>query len=311
MTDSTLKKCFVICPIGEPNSDARIWSDDIFFHLIDPVAQSFGYHARRAIDESRPGEITTNIIEDIIDADLVIADLTFHNANVFYELALRHAQGTPFFHVAASGTKVPFDISTINTVFIDQRSFGSIEATRKDLQRHFQAVSDGIASFDNPVKRHQQKLKADQSGDPLEKRVVAIEEQVGQIARQQREQIGEPNPFKRALADSRFAATNQRLLRAQDREIDKILTRNQFKLIFNPETGASKFITFLEDGVIGEGRNRNEARWRVVDGQLEILDSNNEVHSRFIFVNSNNSFHHTNDPDTRSIRGQSIVVENV
>ncbi len=120
MAEARSNRCFVICPIGEPDSEQRKWSDDIFAGLIAPLAKDHGYHAWRAIDDTRPGEITTKIIGDIVEADLVVADLSFHNANVFYELAIRHAQGLPFIHVAAAGTKIPFDIYTLNTVFIDR-----------------------------------------------------------------------------------------------------------------------------------------------------------------------------------------------
>jgi hypothetical protein len=44
-----VKKCFVICPIGEPNSLERAWSDDVFDSVISPIAMEFNYAARRAI----------------------------------------------------------------------------------------------------------------------------------------------------------------------------------------------------------------------------------------------------------------------
>src|ERR1022692_4408586 len=116
-TSTTAKSCFVVCPIGDAGSKERAWSDDILQNFIQPLAKDFGYAARRAIDESRPGEITTRMISDLMEADLVIGDLTFNNANVFYEMAVRHAQGKPFIHIAQIGTTIPFDISDISTVY--------------------------------------------------------------------------------------------------------------------------------------------------------------------------------------------------
>jgi len=49
----------------------------------------------RADKISEPGIITTQIIGHIVDAELVIADLTDKNPNVFYELAIRHAIRNP------------------------------------------------------------------------------------------------------------------------------------------------------------------------------------------------------------------------
>lgn len=79
------KSCFVICPIGADGSDERLWSDDISKNLIEPMAQEFGYSSRRSNDKPEPGEIKARVVKDVINADLVVADLTFRNANVFYE----------------------------------------------------------------------------------------------------------------------------------------------------------------------------------------------------------------------------------
>jgi len=305
MADMVSKHCFVICPIGEPGSEERAWSDDILRSFIEPVANEFGYEARRAIDESRPGEITTNMIADIINADLVVADLTFHNANVFYELAVRHARGTPFVHVAKINTKIPFDISTINTIFIDRSTFAAVDKSRADLRAHFRSISDQTASFDNPVKRFQQKLQADQTGDPIAKRLLNVEEQVATLAR---ESVEAKRPQKLFPMPSRFETVNSQVTRQIHEEMRQLLLGNRFKLIFNPISGASKTITFLEDGSIGEGRNQNESTWRIADGMLEILQSDNTVHSRFIYVGNNKAFYHAGG-DLPSIKGQSIVLE--
>jgi hypothetical protein len=59
------------------------------------------------------------VVQDLTEADLVIADLTYLNANVFYELAVRHSTAKPFIHVCRRGTKIPFDVATISTIEID------------------------------------------------------------------------------------------------------------------------------------------------------------------------------------------------
>jgi hypothetical protein len=82
------KKCFVISPIGDENSDTRKRSDQIFTYVIEKAVSGFGYTLLRADKISRPGIITSQIIEHILEDELV--DLTGRNPNVFYELALRH-----------------------------------------------------------------------------------------------------------------------------------------------------------------------------------------------------------------------------
>jgi hypothetical protein len=92
MADNT---CFVIAPIGEPASEIRKRSDQVFTYVITPAVQECGYTALRADQISEPGLIDSQVIERIVNDPLVIADLTGHNPNVFYELALRHALSLP------------------------------------------------------------------------------------------------------------------------------------------------------------------------------------------------------------------------
>lgn len=85
------------------------------------------------------------------------------------------------------------------------------------------------------------------------------------------------------------------------------LVDKEWILIFNPIHGRSKRITFLVNGEIGAGKNQNESYWRIVNGRLEILNSQKKVFSRFAFDNVQGRFNHTDEEDTLSIRGQVIV----
>jgi hypothetical protein len=87
-----------------------------------------------------------------------------------------------------------------------------------------------------------------------------------------------------------------------------VLTTRRWMLYFNPPS-RSKPITFLADGLIAEGKNKNEHSWRVLDGKLELLQENGQVHSRFEYNARSGSFVHTNDSDTHSIKGQYIIAE--
>ena len=89
------KVCFVISPIHDRDTDVRKRSDQTIRHLIDPVVKEFGYDVKRSDGETRAGFITTQVIRRLVEAPLVIADLTDHNPNVFYELAIRHASRSP------------------------------------------------------------------------------------------------------------------------------------------------------------------------------------------------------------------------
>jgi hypothetical protein len=111
-----MKKCFVITPIGSEGSETRQKSDDVLKYIIKPALEEIGYHVERADESSDSGSISKSIIQNILTNDLVIADLTGHNPNVFYELAIRHATGKPFIQIIEKGEKIPFDVFDIRTI---------------------------------------------------------------------------------------------------------------------------------------------------------------------------------------------------
>lgn len=103
---------------------------------------------------------------------------------------------------------------------------------------------------------------------------------------------------------NKLAKANATLIRITENHLSNILTNRTFLFVFNPSTGASKQLTFLSNGKIGSGQNANENTWQIRDGRVEILDSEGRIYSRFVLLDDGMSLHHTNDPDTRSLRGQ-------
>jgi len=86
------KICFVVGPIGNEGSDERRHADWLLDGIITPVLDEFEYDVLRSDKIASPGMIDSQIINQVIDADLVIADLSNRNANAFYELAIRHME---------------------------------------------------------------------------------------------------------------------------------------------------------------------------------------------------------------------------
>src|SRR5437016_10492301 len=94
--ESEEKTCFVISPIGDEGSEVRRRSDQVLKHIVRPAARKCGYSSIvRADQMSKPGLITAQVIQCLVNSNLVVADLTGHNPNVFYELAVRHAIRKP------------------------------------------------------------------------------------------------------------------------------------------------------------------------------------------------------------------------
>lgn len=145
------KICFVISPIGQEQSETRKRSDQIFKYVIHPVTAQHGYKAIRADHISNPGVITTQIVEKILNSPLVVADLTDHNPNVLYELALRHAIRKPVVQMIQAGQSLPFDIAAQRTIQVDHKDLDSISSAKEELSRQIIAVEKDPTQVDSPV----------------------------------------------------------------------------------------------------------------------------------------------------------------
>jgi copper chaperone CopZ len=148
---SSRKTCFVIAPIGEPDSDTRKRSDQVLKHVITPAVKECGYEPVRADQISEPGIITSQVIQHIVDDPLVIADLTERNPNVFYELAVRHAIRKPLIQLIKKGEIMPFDVAGTRTISVDHRDLDSVEEARRDIVKQIKAVEANPAQIDTPI----------------------------------------------------------------------------------------------------------------------------------------------------------------
>jgi hypothetical protein len=78
--EAQTKLCFVVSPIGAADSPQRIYADLVLDRIIKPVVAGFeGYYVERADQKTRLGIIASQLIKDLLEADLVVADLSFHN----------------------------------------------------------------------------------------------------------------------------------------------------------------------------------------------------------------------------------------
>ncbi len=86
-----MKQCFVIMPIGSGEDYERC--KDIYERMIKETVEDAGLELQciRADEVSKPGAIIKDIMKRLYEADVVIADLSGLNANVCYELGVRHA----------------------------------------------------------------------------------------------------------------------------------------------------------------------------------------------------------------------------
>lgn len=177
----SINSCFVIAPIGEPGSDTRKRSDQVLKYIIKPVAESLGFAAVRADQIAESGLITTYVIQHIVDDAMVVADLTDHNPNVFYELAIRHAHRKPYVQMIHRGQRIPFDLAGVKTLAFDNQDLDSVEEAKAELQRLMQASRDGITSMASPISLAIDMQRSAESANPQDRYFAEIMTSLSQL----------------------------------------------------------------------------------------------------------------------------------
>jgi hypothetical protein len=146
------KICFYISPIGDEGTEIRKHADLFLGSLVEPALKDFGLEVVRADRIGEPGMITSQVIEHIMRARLVIVDMSYHNPNVFYEMALRHACKLPIVQITRKQDKLPFDINQMRTVVIDTTDIYTLvpklETLRSEIATYVRtAISDDEAAM--------------------------------------------------------------------------------------------------------------------------------------------------------------------
>lgn len=144
------KKCFVISPIGDPAGSIRAEADWLLKGVIKPVLEP-QFEVKRADDFSKTDVITNQIISAIRNADLIVADLSGHNPNVFYELALAHAYERPVVPMIRSDQSIPFDNHSMGTIFYSRDRIENWEQAKADLKHAATAAVHPDYKVSNPV----------------------------------------------------------------------------------------------------------------------------------------------------------------
>src|SRR4051794_15459490 len=103
-------RAFVIRPFGDK---AGIDFERMHAELIGPVLRDLRITGGPVAEIVAAGNIRTDMFERLLVADLAIADISIHNANVYYELGIRHAlRDRMTVLIRADVAEVPFDLRT-------------------------------------------------------------------------------------------------------------------------------------------------------------------------------------------------------
>jgi hypothetical protein len=147
--------CFYITPIGSEDSVERKHSDLFLSSIVQPALEELGLTVVRADQIGEPGMITTQVLEYLKRSKLAIADLSYLNPNVFYEVALRHALRLPIVQLIRKADRLPFDVNQSRTLVFDTSDIYTLvpklQTYRAELANQARKALDDPESVGNPV----------------------------------------------------------------------------------------------------------------------------------------------------------------
>ncbi|MGC1892133.1 MAG: TRAFs-binding domain-containing protein, partial [Pseudolabrys sp.] len=200
--------CFMIMPYGRKPTQAEAGRGpaEIDFNALwdrgyVPTIKALGYEPVRA-DQDTGGLIVSQMLERIYFADLVLADMTIPNGNVYYEVGIRHAaQKTGCVLLAADWSKQLFDVVQMRTIRYPLAEGNITEATAAAFQA---AIGDHIKSLCVGISPMHQSIPGYPSNvDPRK-------------ATTTRDQMAELAAFQTEVRAVRAAPPKERMQRAQD-----------------------------------------------------------------------------------------------
>ncbi len=182
----TEKLCFVIGPIGSAGEPRRIAADWLLQGIIKPTleAAEFGYTVKRADQIAEPGLISDQVITMAIEAPLVVADMTDHNANAFYELGIRHMARKPVIHMIRADQLIPFDNADYRAIKFSILQFDDLEKAKADLAEQVRAIQREGYEVANPVIRAMAQQKLAQSDDPRDAVIKSLSDSMTGLQRE-------------------------------------------------------------------------------------------------------------------------------
>jgi len=148
-TQNEKKKCFIITPIGKENDPIRRHINGVIDAAIKPVFES-KYDIIVSHKISQSGSINKQIISNVYEDELAIANLTSLNANVMYELAFRHSLKKPVITIMREGEQLPFDVAGDRTIFYKEDFQGLLDL-QNELKKRLESMEKYPDKIDNPI----------------------------------------------------------------------------------------------------------------------------------------------------------------
>jgi len=125
-------KAFVVMQFGQQY-------DDVYRDVVRGVCDAYEVNSLRADDVAGPGLIIADVIREIASSQLIIADITPNNPNVYFEVGYALAMKKPTILLARKGISLPFDVAGFRVLFYED-SIGGKGKLEEGLRRHLAAI---------------------------------------------------------------------------------------------------------------------------------------------------------------------------
>ena len=171
------KEVFVITPIGKKGSPTYAKFDAIFTTMIEPAAKSVDsdFSVKRADRVAKPGSFVKDILNNLRNAFIVIANLTDLNANVFYELGVRHTLSNRTIIITEDLSSLPSDLQEYRAIEY-KPDITAVEDFKRNLSNAIKEILADPEHPDNPVQ--------DRIGSVISSREKEYVDEIGKLRRQ-------------------------------------------------------------------------------------------------------------------------------
>lgn len=149
--------CFMVMPFSKKDTGAaapapgKIDFDALWEKAFRPLIEGMGYIAVRA-DQDLGGSIIKDMLERLYFSDLVLADLTIPNGNVYYEVGARHAlKDKGCVLISADWSHQLFDLNQIRQARYPLPEGGITDETAAGVRKALAEAVHALAAGENPV----------------------------------------------------------------------------------------------------------------------------------------------------------------
>lgn len=172
--------------------------EELYNDHIKPAVEALGLRCFRADEIVRPGSIIADVVEAVASAFLVVAEMTGQNANVFYELGVRHALSKRTILLSQAVDDIPFDLRDCRTITYSFTPRGA-----KHLEDSLRAtVAEVIASpdhSDNPVQAFLDNTARTRGGAHAVEGALDMQSSIAALQRQNGELADAVNQLKQLM----------------------------------------------------------------------------------------------------------------